>query len=50
MAIPKQIVIREETKNKLKQMQVHPRETYGDVIDRLISFYEQKNLDSKDKD
>lgn len=30
------IVITQATKANLEQLKLHPRETYGDVIDRLI--------------
>ena len=37
------IHISEETKGKLISLKQHRRETYEDVILRLIEFYEEKN-------
>ena len=34
--VTKPIRIREETRNKLNDHKIHPRETYDDVIIRLI--------------
>ena len=41
------IHISEETKNKLISLKQHKRETYEDVILRLIEFYEEKNNGAK---
>lgn len=36
------IKIHEELKNDLKEIKVHPRETYSDIIQRLYEQYTQK--------
>jgi predicted CopG family antitoxin len=40
MPATKTIKISEEIKMKLDEIKIHPRETYDDVIKRLIEFYE----------
>lgn len=35
------IKIRPSTKRKLDTLKVHPRETYDQIITRLIEFYEK---------
>jgi hypothetical protein len=34
------IKVSEETKRKLDELKIHYRETYDDVVRRLIEFYE----------
>ena len=34
--IKPKIVIDEETKKELDKIKIHPRETYGDIIKRLL--------------
>ena len=36
------IVIDEETKRELDKIKVHPRETYGDIIKRLLQKCKSK--------
>lgn len=36
------IVVDEETKKELDEIKIHPRETYGDIIKRLLQKYENK--------
>ena len=47
MPATKTIKISEEIKMKLDEIKIHPRETYDDVIRRLVDFYEkhkEKNI------
>ena len=46
MPTNKTIAITEETKGRLNQKKVHPRETYDDVIKRLIDYMDQQELTS----
>jgi predicted CopG family antitoxin len=46
MPTNKTIAISLETKEKLDQKKVHPRETYDDVIKRLIEYMNQQELTS----
>ena len=39
MVIKPKIVIDEETKKDLDKIKLHPRETYGDIIVRLIKYF-----------
>ena len=41
------IQIKEETKKTLQSMKLHPRETYEDVIDRLIEDLSELSLQTK---
>jgi predicted CopG family antitoxin len=41
MPATKTIKISEEIKTKLDEIKIHPRETYDDVIRRLVVFYEK---------
>jgi len=41
MPATKTIKISEEIKTKLDEIKIHPRETYDDVIRRLVNFYEK---------
>ena len=41
------IKISEETKKKLDSLKIHFRETYEDVIKRLIQFYEKSVKEKK---
>jgi len=41
MPSTKTIKISEEIKTKLDKIKIHPRETYDDVIRRLVNFYEK---------
>ncbi len=41
MPATKTIKISEEIKTKLDKIKIHPRETYDDVIRRLVNFYEK---------
>ena len=41
MPADKTIKVSAEVKRKLDSLKVHPRETYEDVIRRLIEFYER---------
>lgn len=41
------IHVSEKTKDKLISLKQHKRETYEDVILRLIEFYEEKNNGAK---
>ena len=34
--VSKQIKINEELKKRLDEMKIHKRETYGDIIERLL--------------
>ena len=43
----KTIHVSENTKDKLISLKQHKRETYEDVILRLIEFYEEKNNGDK---
>ncbi|UEC43455.1 MAG: hypothetical protein METHAR1v1_1420007 [Methanothrix sp.] len=38
MAETTTIVIRQETKSRLDELKLHPRESYNDVVDRLASM------------
>lgn len=40
--IKPKIVIDEETKKELDKIKLHPRETYGDIIIRLIKHFKDK--------
>ena len=42
MAANKTIVITEETKKRLELIKQHPRETYDDIISRLLDQYDKK--------
>jgi len=42
MTSTESIRIGRETKEKLKSLKIHPRETYDDVIRRLIEIYEKR--------
>ena len=47
MPATKTIKISEEIKTKLDEIKIHPRETYDDIIRRLVDFYErhkEKNM------
>ena len=37
------IAVSQDCKAKLNSLKTHPRESYGDVVDRLISEYEEKS-------
>ena len=39
--IKPKIVIDEGTKKELDKLKIHPRETYGDIVKRLIEKYEK---------
>ncbi|MFP3264649.1 MAG: hypothetical protein RXO54_02310 [Acidilobus sp.] len=39
MPVTEPIRVRRETKEELNKLKVHPRETYDDVITRLIEEY-----------
>ena len=41
------IQIKEETKKTLQSMKLHPRETYEEVIDRLIEDLSELSLQTK---
>lgn len=41
------IQLEEEIKNRLKEMKIHPRETYGEVIERLIRSGTEEELSAK---
>jgi len=41
MPATKTIKISEEMKTKLDEIKIHPRETYDDIIRRLVNFYEK---------
>lgn len=41
MPADKTIKVSEEVKRRLDEVKVHPRETYDDVIRRLVEFYEK---------
>lgn len=41
------IQLEEEIKNRLKEMKIHPRETYGEVIERLIQTGAEEELSTK---
>lgn len=43
MVKPK-IVIDEKTKKELDKIKLHPRETYGDIIIRLIKYFSMRNI------
>lgn len=40
--IKPKIVIDEETKEELDKIKLHPRETYGDIIKRLLKCKSKK--------
>jgi len=42
MSIP--IRIRKETVEELKKLKIHYRETYDDVIKRLIEYYKNRGV------
>ena len=39
MPVTESVRIRRDTKEELRRLNIHPRETYGDVIRRLIEAY-----------
>jgi len=41
MPVTEALRIRKETKEELNKLKVHPRETYDDVITRLIEEYKR---------
>jgi predicted CopG family antitoxin len=41
------IPVKREHAEQLKRLKIHPRETYDDVIARLIEFYRQRNEEKK---
>ena len=41
MPVTEPIRVRRETKEELNKLKVHPRETYDDVITRLIEEYKR---------
>ena len=41
MQADKTIRVVAEVKEKLDRLKIHPRETYSDLIKRLIDFYEK---------
>jgi predicted transcriptional regulator len=41
------IQIKEETKKRLQSMKLHPRETYEDVIERLIEDLSELDKETK---
>ncbi|MFP3172175.1 MAG: hypothetical protein RXQ79_03935 [Acidilobus sp.] len=41
MPVTEPIRVRKETKEELNKLKVHPRETYDDVITRLIEEYKR---------
>lgn len=43
MVKPK-IVIDEKTKKELDKIKLHPRETYGDIVIRLIKYFSMRNI------
>jgi len=45
----KLIGIEEETKNRLDILKEHPRETYEDVINRLIKYYQESKKEANEK-
>ena len=44
MRITTSIRIGRDTIEELKKLKIHPRETYDDVIRRLIEFYKKHTL------
>lgn len=42
MATNRTIPLTEKTKEKLISMKLYPRETFEDILERLIAFYESK--------
>jgi len=47
MPATKTIKISEEIKTKLDEIKIHPRETYDDIIRRLVDFYEKHKEKNK---
>lgn len=43
------IVIDEETKKELDKIKIHPRETYGDIIKRLLKTYKSKKFKQREQ-
>lgn len=49
MPTNKTIAINEEVRNSLNDLKEHDRETYNDVISRLILTYKERILRNSDK-
>lgn len=49
MPTNKTIAINEEVRNDLNGLKEHERETYNDVISRLVDVYREKILRNSDK-
>ncbi len=46
MRVSESIRIGKDTKEELGKLKIHPRETYDDVIKRLIEFYKSHSIAS----
>ena len=49
MPAKKTIVVSDETKNAMDRLKTYPRETYDDLIKKMIPIYKEKGLRKSDQ-